>query len=474
MEKVKFYLITDLHYYAPELGTSGKAYIKREIQDQVVLKESGAVIDAAIDLIIADKETNIVLIPGDLTNNGEALSHRGIIEKLQRLKDAGKKVYVTTATHDFNSYDRFPEYLSESCYFGEEKTPAEPTPHEALAEMYRPFGMNDAISIEEESMSYAVMLGKKTRLLALNDDGNGRSFCGYFPKCLDWIKQQAKEAAENHETIFAMTHHPLLPPMELYPVISQRDMLGDYKEVSKFLADLGIGIIFTGHSHIQNVKYIDTEKGNRIYDVNTASLVGHPSPIRKIELSQKEVKIETLHIDTFDGLPSGMSVKEFFIRKFDTLVLGGIDAAVNDHEKLADILNGLSVPRSFVDNNTFLIKAVGKILDNVTVGTVSKLIGSRADYTDIKNMKVKNLVADVIRNLYGGEQLYAPGTAEYEATMGLVHKLLELAKKFISKEKHPEIVNSFSLYIRYISEILYDGGFDDNNCILPLITRRDF
>lgn len=469
MEKVKFYLITDLHYYAPELGTSGKAYIKREIQDQVVLKESGAVIDAAIDLIIADKETNIVLIPGDLTNNGEALSHKGIIKKLQRLKDSGKKVYVTTATHDFNSYERFPEYSSESCYFGEEKTPAEPTPREALAEMYRPFGMDDAISIEEESMSYAVMLGKKTRLLALNDDGNGHSFCGYFPKCLDWIKQQAKEAAENHETIFAMTHHPLLPPMELYPAISKRDMLGDYKKMAAFLSDLGIGIIFTGHTHEQNVKFIETEKGNRIYDVNTASLVGHPSPIRKIELSQKEVRINTLHIESFQGLPSGMSVEEFFIRKFDTLVLGGIDAAVNDHEKLADILNGLSVPRSFVDNNTFLIKAVGKILDNVTVGTVSKLIGSRADYTDIKNMKVKNLVADVIRNLYGGEQFYAPGTAEYEATMGLVHKILELAKKFIPKEKQPEIINSFS---SYISEILYDGGFDDNNCVLPLITER--
>lgn len=469
MEKVKFYLITDLHYYAPELGTSGKAYIKREIQDQVVLKESGAVIDAAIDLMIADKETNIVLIPGDLTNNGEALSHKGIIEKLRRLKDAGKKVYVTTATHDFNSFERFPEYSSESCYFGEEKTPAAPTPREALAEMYRPFGMDDAVSIETESMSYAVMLGEKTRLLALNDDGNGHSFCGYFPKCLDWIKQQAKEAAENYETIFAMTHHPLLPPMELYPVISQRDMLGDYKKMAAFLSDLGIGIVFTGHTHEQNVKFIETEKGNRIYDVNTASLVGHPSPIRKVELSKKEVKIETLHIESFEGLPQGMSVKEFFIRKFDTLVLGGIDAAVNDHEKLADILNGLSIPKSFVDNNTFLIKIVGKILDNVTVGTVSKLIGSRADYTDIKNMKVKHLVADVIRNLYGGEQFYSPGTAEYESTMGLIHRLSELTKKIISKEKQPEIIYQLPLYV---SEILYDGGFDDNNCILPLTTGR--
>lgn len=469
MEKVNFYLITDLHYYAPELGTSGKAYIKREIQDQVVLKESGAIIDAAIDFIIADKKTNIVLIPGDLTNNGEALSHKGIIERLQRLKDAGKKIYVTTATHDFNSYDRFPEYSSESCYFGEEKTPAEPTPREALAEMYRPFGLDEAISIEEESSSYAVMLGKKTRLLALNDDGNGHSFCGYFPKCLDWIKQQTEEAAENHETVFAITHHPLLPPMELYPVISQRDMLGNYKEVSTFFADLGIGIIFTGHTHEQNVKFIETEKGNRIYDVNTASLVGHPSPIRKVELSPKEVKIETLHIDSFKGLPSGMSVKEFFTEKFDTLILGGIDAAVNDHEKLADILNGISVPKTLVDNNTFIIKVIGKILDNVTVGSVSKIIGSRANYSDIKKMKLKNLVADAIRDLYGGEHNFRPGTAEYEAAMGAVHRICEIIEKYLPKEKQPDIINLFPLYIK---EVLYDGGYDDNNCTLPLITGK--
>lgn len=471
MEKIKFYLITDLHYYAPELGTAGKAYLRREREDQVFLKESRAIIDAAFDLIISDKETDIVLIPGDLTNNGEALSHKGIIKKLERLKEAGKKVYVTTATHDFNSYKRFPEYSSEACFFADVKTPAEPTPREALAEMYRPFGMDEAVSIEEESSSYAVMLGEKTRLLALNDDGNGRSFCGYFPKCIEWIKEQAAEAYENGETIFAMTHHPVLPPMELYPVISERDMLGNYRETAALLANLGIGVIFTGHSHIQNIKFIDTEKGRRLYDVNTASLVGFPSPIRKAELSPKEVKIETLHIDNFKGLPQGMSAREFFVNKFDTLILGGIDAAVNDHEKLADILNGMSVPRSFVEEHTLLIKMVGTILDNVTVGTVTKLMRPRTDCSDIRKMKLKNLVADAIRGLYGGEHPFRPGTAEYAAAMGAVYRFCEFIGKRIPKEKMPDILKSLPLYIK---EILYDGGFDDNNCTLPLTAVNNF
>ena len=469
MKKVKFYLITDLHYYAPELGTTGKAKLRREREDQVFLKESGAIIDAAFDMIIADRETKIVLIPGDLTNNGEALSHKGIIKKLERLKEAGKKVYVTTATHDFNSCERFPEYSSESCYFGDEKSPAEPTPREALDGIYRSFGMDEAISIEEESSSYAVMLGEKTRLLALNDDGNGRSFCGYFPKCVDWIKAQTTEAAEKGETVFAMTHHPVLPPMELYPVISERDMLGGYKDTARLFADSGIGVVFTGHSHIQNIKFADTERGNRLYDVNTASLVGFPSPIRKVELTGERVKIETLHIDSFEGLPSGMSAREFFIRKFDTLILGGIDAAVNDHEKLADILNGMSVPRSFVEKNTLLIKTVGSILDSVTVGTVSGLIGSRADYSDIKKMKLKFLMADAIRGLYGGEHPFRPGTPQYDAAMGAVCRICEIIGKVLPREKQPDVLKNLQ---PLVSEIHFGSGFDDNDCAFPLITRK--
>lgn len=469
MEKIKFYLITDLHYYAPELGTTGKAYLRREREDQVFLKESGAIIDAAFDLIISDKETDIVLIPGDLTNNGEALSHKGIIKKLERLKEAGKKVYVTTATHDFNSYERFPEYSSEACFFADVKTPAKPTPREALWEMYRPFGIDEAVSIEEESSSYAVMLGEKTRLLALNDDGNGRSFCGYFPKCIEWIKEQAAEASKNGETVFAMTHHPVLPPMELYPVISERDMLGNYRETAELFADSGIGVVFTGHSHIQNVKFSDTENGNRLYDVNTASLVGYPSPIRRVELSENEVKIETLHIEGFDGLPCAMTAKEFFMQKFDTLILGGIDAAVNDHEKLADILNGMSVPRSFVEKNTFLIKTVGTILDKVTVGAAARLIKPRADFEEIKDKKLKNLVADAIRGLYGGEHPFRTGTAEYAAAMGAVYRFSEFIAKVLPEEKRPDIIKCLPLYIK---EILYDGGFDDNDCTLPLIIGK--
>ena len=43
-DSLKFYLITDLHHYAPSLGTSGKAYEKWNNKEQKCLAETGAVI----------------------------------------------------------------------------------------------------------------------------------------------------------------------------------------------------------------------------------------------------------------------------------------------------------------------------------------------------------------------------------------------------------------------------------------------
>ena len=52
MDDLRFYQITDLHHYALELGTEGKAFEKICLSDQKCLKETGAMIDAYFDKII--------------------------------------------------------------------------------------------------------------------------------------------------------------------------------------------------------------------------------------------------------------------------------------------------------------------------------------------------------------------------------------------------------------------------------------
>ena len=85
MADLNFYQITDLHHYALELGTEGKAFESICLSDQKCLKETGAMIDAWVDMMIADTETNIILITGDVTCNGAMESHKDLLPKLYRL-----------------------------------------------------------------------------------------------------------------------------------------------------------------------------------------------------------------------------------------------------------------------------------------------------------------------------------------------------------------------------------------------------
>ncbi|HAQ28952.1 MAG TPA: hypothetical protein DCQ76_04295, partial [Ruminococcaceae bacterium] len=246
-ESLKFYLVTDLHHYAPTLGTSGKAYEIWNNKEQKCLAETGAIIDAAFSKLIDDKDTNIVLIAGDLTSTGAMESHLDLLPKLRRLKEAGKQVYLITATHDFISSEMEPLRCD-----GDKLLPATPTPRSKLRELYADFGWDRAVSEHKESFSYCVKLKKGYRLLCMNDDGTPERH-GYSESQIEWMFSQIEEAKKAGDYIFMMTHHPCLPPNPIYPVFSKKDMLADSDEITTRLADAGVNLVFTGHTHMQNI-----------------------------------------------------------------------------------------------------------------------------------------------------------------------------------------------------------------------------
>ena len=98
-DTMKITFIADTHYYSKSLGTSGKAYELRSGSDQKCLAETGEIIDAAFQQI-ANSDTDAVFILGDVTNDGEMVSHLEFREKLYQLQKK-KPVYLITATHDW-------------------------------------------------------------------------------------------------------------------------------------------------------------------------------------------------------------------------------------------------------------------------------------------------------------------------------------------------------------------------------------
>ena len=91
MKPISFYLITDTHYFEPSLGAEGKAYEEYMKGEQFFLKESSAIVKSTFERISEDKETDLVIIPGDLSKNGEKESHKSFVKELNKLKENEKK-----------------------------------------------------------------------------------------------------------------------------------------------------------------------------------------------------------------------------------------------------------------------------------------------------------------------------------------------------------------------------------------------
>ncbi|MDY3812230.1 metallophosphoesterase family protein, partial [Eubacterium sp.] len=208
-EPLKVQVITDVHYYSRKLGVEGKAYDKMESKSQMVIKDSPYVIKRGFDMLCEDKSTDIVLLSGDVTHDGEMDSHIEFIEMLRELKNRGKRVYVITATHDYQDNG-----IAYACR-GDERVevPAVGDRHD-LWEMYYDFGPSEAIATHKESMSYVVQLAPGYRLFALNDDTNykpeGESGSGFSDDCMKWILEQLEDAKKNDQYVIAMTHHPMI------------------------------------------------------------------------------------------------------------------------------------------------------------------------------------------------------------------------------------------------------------------------
>ncbi len=454
---LEFYLITDLHHYSQNLGTEGKAYTALYNREQKCLAETGAIIDAYIDKIISDKSIDKVLIAGDVSYDGALESHLDLIPRLERFHNAGKRVFLITATHDY--FVEGNETGHAHKYIGDESEPATPTDREKLVELYHGFGPDEAISVHKPSHSYVVQLDKGYRLLCLNDDGD-RVFCGYDRNELDWILNEIRKAHEAGDYIFGMTHHPTLPPFPLYPDFSPRDMLGDWENTTTLLADAGLELMFTGHTHMQNIALKTTQKGNRYYDVNTSALTGYPSCMRKVKIDDSKIEIRTETIDSFDWDLKGKTVEKYLEDHFTFFLNDIVDSAANDLDHFAELGKGFSMSKEKVQKLKIPLTVLGKGLQKLTLGGAGRLLGvSKSIEPCVKDVKVKDLVITVIRNIYRGNEDYCPGTAEYKAMSALIDSV---GKKLSHFEKTKGILPT----LEKIKQSMYNAYPDDYELVI--------
>lgn len=399
MENLSFYLVTDTHYFDSSFKRSGKAYEERSVTDQKCVAETPAIIDAGFEQIAQDRDTNIILIPGDLVYRGEYQSHVGFRERLYKLQEHGKKIYLITARHDYCEDGEPVEFEDDRLIR------VKGMPRDELRDFYKDFGFEGAVSEHRESMSYVAQLSDGVRLLALNCDGDCKDFKGLWENQMDWALEQIQKAHSEGQYIFAMTHYPLLPFSPIMNLIGDAH-LTDWEKTAQTLADAGLDLIFTGHMHAQAVTDYTTENGNKITDVQTGSFVGCPCAYRKVILSNGAAEIKSYTINDFDYDKNGKTAKEYFEWRFNRMIEWKMDE--------------------------ILPKPAKKLLNKLTVKKLGRLLFFKVDKS-IENKLAKDVGIEFVRNIFVGNEPYVKDTPIYE-TMSKILKRLHPVTHIIEKK----------------------------------------
>ena len=290
---VNFAVISDIHVYTAELGSSGTAFEKVMNSDRKLLLDSIDLLDFAISEIL-ETETSFVLIPGDLTKDGELVNHRIVAEKLQQLVDANIPVYVVPGNHDVNN----PETFS---YSGNTTESVQNVSEADFAQIYENFGYGSAFMRDTNSLSYAVEIAEGMWLLAIdatmhreNVPDHHAIVAGKISQATaDWITSVLREADRQNIPVMAMMHHGFGEHWKGQAKLHPDYIILDFENFGKFLASWNVRAGFTGHYHAHDVKRNDYNNGKYLYDIETGSLITAPCPIRYVQISGGSMNIRS-------------------------------------------------------------------------------------------------------------------------------------------------------------------------------------
>ena len=404
MNPVSFYLVTDTHYFENKLGAEGKAfddYMKRE---QYFMKESSAIIKSTFNRIAEDKETDIVIIPGDLTKNGELESHKSFIKELYALKEKGKKIFVITAGHDYGD-DSF-------AFRDDKRISVQGAEFKELHEMYRDFGYGDAIAFDEPTHSYVAEICDGVRMLAICCDSENQPKGAMDERLMSWAKAQMEKAKEDNCSMFAICHYPIIPSVPVFDLVGDAK-IREWRRVSTLLADNGVELILTGHMHIQSINEFYSEKGNRLIDVCTACLVGSPAKYRKITVDENSLlTVKSIDVEDFGWDTDGLYIQEYFDRQFKTAILGKVLRALNGGKGIVKQLKKFGV----------------KFITTSTVGTLAHLLLFKVD-KQLSKKKLTDFISDIGISIFKGDMPYVKGTPEYELISSFLRRFSFVLKK---------------------------------------------
>ncbi len=314
-EPVRFAVLSDPHLYDRRLGDSGQAFEDCVKQDPKLLRESEAILDAAIEGMVQQR-VRFVMICGDLTKAGELQSHVLMTRYLARLERRGLQVYVVPGNHDINN----PEAVA---YEGDTTRQVERVSPQLFRDLYDRFGYGQAIAEDAHSLSYVAQPAHGLWLLAIDsckyqesETRDVHMISGRIsPETMAWIQGVMQQAHASGKRVMAFMHHGVNEHFRGEAEFFPDYLVDNWPAVSLQLADTGLKVVFTGHYHSQDAAYRVDEALkplSPLCDVETASLTEYPCAFRIVTVgSDDALHIESRYVTDIQADTGGIPFQDY-------------------------------------------------------------------------------------------------------------------------------------------------------------------
>lgn len=255
-----FWLATDFHYLAEELiGDENNFKNSYAQRDGKVTLLCSKIIDAFIKKL-KKAMPSALIIPGDLTYNGELASLTELLTKLKGVQKIGIPVLIIPGNHDI-------DYPSAYNFSGEKIEKTDNIPQRTFKDLCRPFGYEQAIFRCNHSFSYVYELEKNLWVIMI--DSNSEVNPGTVGKeTLKWLEEVLEAGALRGATMFTVTHQNLIKQNSL---ASTGYVLNDNDKTAELLRKYHVSANFSGHIHFTSMA-----EDNGITDIVTGALTVSP------------------------------------------------------------------------------------------------------------------------------------------------------------------------------------------------------
>lgn len=362
-KKISLSILSDIHILARSLMANNKEFNMAIKYDRKFLVEGEGLLKKALELASLN-DSKYIIIPGDLTKDGEKKSHLEVMEILKSwtYENPQRNIFLIPGNHDINNKQAFdyknlkktdgiePREFFEIYDFLYKDKVLEFYKNSNIFKSHLDFinkKFNRDFKYSYYCQGYGSYLARidnnlenKNSLTLLfidtsiyscdyeqnHKDGKTNVVGALDKNVMKWAIEKIDEAKARKDMIFVISHHALIPNFR-----DQRLVLGPFiiknwnekyidddprindKLPIEVLADMGVKFLFTGHLHENGTAKYKSVLGNEIFNIQTGSTVTYPLPIRHINVLDD--------IEEFNGF--SVDLKTQLIKSFSYENLSG-------------------------------------------------------------------------------------------------------------------------------------------------------